>query len=114
MSAGFSFDPTGLLQGLTQTESKADVAIRMYAEQSALKLQNYAKEHRRWTDRTGHARQRLTGSSAKITTGYRLQLAHGVDYGLWLELAKEKICHHTRDNQLCWPKRDSTRSGKAA
>lgn len=90
MSAGFSFDPTGLLQGLTQTESKADVAIRMYAEQSALKLQNYAKEHRRWTDRTGHARQRLTGSSAKITTGYRLQLAHGVDYGLWLELANEK------------------------
>lgn len=90
MAKGFRLDASSLVRGLTNLESKTDVAIRMYAEQSAVRLQNYAKEHRKWTDRTGHARQRLEGSVHPIQTGYRIQLAHGVDYGLWLELAHEK------------------------
>ena len=86
----FSFDPNDLLQGLTRLETKADAAVRMYAETSALKLQNYARQHRRWTDRTGQARQRLTGDVLIMANGYRLRLAHGVDYGIFLELAHEK------------------------
>lgn len=86
----FKFDPSDLLTGLMRFESKSDAAIAAYAETSALKLQNYAKENRRWTDRTGHARQRLTGTSGKVSEGYKLTLAHGVDYGIWLELAHEK------------------------
>lgn len=87
---GFSLDASGLINGLIGAEDKADTAIRMYAEQGALKLQNFAKENRRWTDRTGHARQRLTGYTGKVTNGYKITLAHGVDYGIWLELANEK------------------------
>ena len=90
MAKGFRLDTTGLLNGLISTPNKFDIAVRMYAEQGALKLQNYAKEHRRWTDRTGHARQRLNGYVGKSETGYRLYLAHGVDYGIFLELAHEK------------------------
>lgn len=86
----FRLDASSLLEGLSSTETRAKAAIRMYAETSALKLQNYAKEHARWTDRTGHARQRLTGDSLVVTEGYKLRLAHGVDYGKWLELAHEK------------------------
>lgn len=86
----FSLDPSGLLNGLLNTQSKSDLAIQIYAEQGALKLQNFAKENRKWTDRTGHARQRLTGTSGKVQNGYQLTLAHGVDYGIWLELAHEK------------------------
>ena len=90
MAKGFRLDSDSLAKGLASLESKTDTAFRMYAEQSAVRLQNYAKEHRKWTDRTGHARQRLEGSVHPIQIGYRLQLAHGVDYGLWLELAHEK------------------------
>lgn len=86
----FKFDPSDLLNGLMRFENKSDAAVATYAETSALKLQNYAKENRRWTDRTGHARQRLTGTSGKVSEGYKLTLAHGVDYGIWLELAHEK------------------------
>ena len=53
-------------------------------------LRDSAQENRRWTDRTGQARQRLNGYVGKIAEGYRITLAHGVDYGLWLELANEK------------------------
>ena len=87
---GIKFDLSGMISGLADCESKADIAIRMLAEQGALQLQSSARENRKWTDRTGHARQRLTGYVGKIPDGYRITLAHGVDYGIWLELAHEK------------------------
>ena len=90
MSFSFKFDSSLLESGLFDFESKAQAAIRMYAEQSALALQNNAKQNAKWTDRTGHARQRLTGDVLVVANGYKLRLAHGVDYGLWLELAHEK------------------------
>lgn len=90
MANGFRFDISDMVVGLTGLESSADKAIRVYAEQGALQLQNFARENRKWTDRTGQARQRLHGYVGNIPEGYRITLAHGVDYGLWLELANEK------------------------
>lgn len=90
MANGFSLDAQGLISGLASAGERTDAAFRMYANTSALQLQNYARENRKWTDRTGAARQRLEGSSYPIQNGYRIQLAHGVDYGIWLELAHEK------------------------
>ena len=87
---GFEFDPKDMINGITQAATKSEAAIAMYADNAALTLQNYAREHRPWTDRTGHARQRLTGSVARVAQGYQIILAHGVDYGKWLELAHEK------------------------
>lgn len=84
------FDSGSLEQGLAMFEDKAEAAIRMYAETSAKKLETEAKENRKWTDRTGDARTRLRGSTGKIAKGYELRLAHGVPYGIWLELANEK------------------------
>lgn len=90
MANGFRLDISKLANGLIGAQDKADLAIRMYAEQGARQLENFAKENRRWTDRTGHAWQRLTGYVGKSEMGYRIYLAHGVDYGIWLELANEK------------------------
>lgn len=90
MASGFRLDISKLADGLIGAQDKADLAIRMYAEQGARQLENFAKENRRWTDRTGHARQRLNGYVGKSEKGYRIYLAHGVDYGIWLELAHEK------------------------
>jgi hypothetical protein len=90
MADNLRFDLSGMIAGLTAGPNTIDAAVRLYAEQGALKLQNFARENRRWTDRTGHAKQRLTSYVGKISNGYRITLAHGVDYGLWLELANEK------------------------
>lgn len=90
MANGFRFDISDMVSGLSRMDNAADKAIRVYAEQGALKLQNFAKENRKWTDRTGQARQRLHGFVGAIPEGYRITLAHGVDYGLWLELAHER------------------------
>lgn len=83
-------DMSGLEAGLNALMGKSEAALRMYAETAALRLQNYMRDNAKWTDRTGHARQRLTGTANKVTSGYRITLAQGVDYGIWLELAHEK------------------------
>lgn len=92
MSKGtsFKFDASLLEKGLLSLESKSAMAIKAYADTSALKLQNYARKNRPWKDRTAHARQRMTGSVRVMTSGYKLVLAHGVSYGKWLELAHNK------------------------
>lgn len=86
----YRFDAGTVAKNLIKTESKAILAIKMYAQTSVKKMEGDAKSQARWTDRTGHARQRLIGYVTDEFEGVRLNLAHGVDYGLWLEVANEK------------------------
>lgn len=84
------FDMSGLESGLNSFIGKSDAALRGYAENAALKLQNHMRDKAPWVDRTGHARQRLTTEVRRVAQGYLIELSHGVDYGVWLELAHEK------------------------
>lgn len=93
MAAGSSlkFDTKSLQKTLnTIYEDKVKDAMRMYAESAAVKLESYMKSNRPWTDRTGMAKARLSAAVQELAEGLRIALAHGVDYGIWLELANEK------------------------
>ena len=71
--------------------TKIGATVLMYSATKASEIQAKMKINRPWTDRTGMAKARLNTSVSKTETGsYRITLAHGVDYGLWLELAHEK------------------------
>ena len=50
-------------------------------------MEGYAKSHAPWTDRTGHARQSLHGGVDIQDDQQVLYLSHGVEYGIWLEIA---------------------------
>lgn len=50
-------------------------------------MEGYAKEHAPWTDRTSHARQSLHSGVDVRDNQFVLYLSHGVDYGIWLEIA---------------------------
>lgn len=50
-------------------------------------LEGHAKGHAPWTDRTSHARQGLHAGAEENGDEFILYLSHGVEYGLWLELA---------------------------
>ena len=94
------FDVSDIIKGIESLEDKSDRAFNQYAETSALKLQNYARKHRPWTDRTAQARKRLTGYvTRKDLNVYRINLAHGVDYGVYLE-ATNNPEWSTGNNQL--------------
>lgn len=80
-------DMADLLSGF---EYKVDMAVLGYAETASKIMEADMKENAPWTDRTGAARQRLTGTVERYSNGYRIKLAHGVEYGAALELAREK------------------------
>jgi hypothetical protein len=88
--ATIRFDAQDLLNNLASMETKAEIAVKMYAQEGAKVFENYAKNNRRWQDQTGHARQRLVGWVERNKKNVRIYIGHGVDYGLYLELAHEK------------------------
>lgn len=90
MSNPFRMDVDTILRGLSDMDDRTDAAIRRFAGTSAEKLEAYAKENARWENRTGDARRRLKGDVLSVENGYKLRLAHGVDYGVFLELAHER------------------------
>jgi len=50
-------------------------------------LETYMKENAPWTDRTGNARQSLYTELEDLAKDIAvLYLAHGMEYGLWLEV----------------------------
>ena len=53
----------------------------------APQVESYAKRNAPWHDRSGNARGRLTAVSETPTGGpYKIILAHGVPYGIYLEV----------------------------
>lgn len=90
MALEWTFDLDNLSKGIYMLDTKADAAVNMLAENAAATLESDAKQQAKWTDRTGMARKSLKGSVQKLPGVYRIILAHGVDYGIWLELAHEK------------------------
>ena len=55
----------------------------------AAKMEAHAKREASWTDRTSNARQSLFGVSTKEGDKVVVILSHGVDYGVFLELAHQ-------------------------
>lgn len=88
--SNFSFNPADIQLSLARVDSRIMAGFAMYAKTAAIKMQNYAKINRKWTDRTGDARRRLRCTAAQVQNGWKLTLAHGVPYGIYLELAHEK------------------------
>lgn len=83
-------DSKGLEKGLESLSDKGDIAIKVYLNTAERKLEGYAQKNAPWTDRSGRARLGLHSYTEKKPFGYRLIIAHGVDYGIWLEFAHEK------------------------
>lgn len=79
-----------LENGVEKLSNQTDLALQLFCETGALKMQAYAQQNAPWTDRSGRARQTLKGSSEKQPEKYVIKIAHGVDYGIWLEFAHEK------------------------
>ena len=72
-------------------DDRLHTATLVICDTVARQMENYAKNNRRWTDRTTNARRGLRGSaywqdSQNIVTA----VMHSVNYGVWLELAHNK------------------------
>ena len=81
------FEENDILEGLDNVLSKTEVALRIYADSVAKKMEASAKENRPWQDRTGEARRTIKGFAkhASNRSKIRITLQDGVYYGKYLE-----------------------------
>ena len=86
----FKFDANNLIKGLAEREIKTRAALGLYADTLAKKMETHAKSNKPWVDRTGRAKQSLNSSWKWVGDVARVELSHGVYYGIYLELCNEK------------------------
>lgn len=86
----FKFNARGLMKGLAEREIKTKAAVGLYADTVAKKMEAHAKSNYKWTPRSGLAHQSLNGTWKWVGNVARVELSHGAEYGIWLELCNEK------------------------
>lgn len=91
MAFKLDYDKSTLNKNLDKMSVKLGAMLLMYASTKASELQSKMKLNRPWTDRTNMAKTMLNAKvSQPDKDTIRITLAHGVDYGIWLELAHGK------------------------
>ncbi len=91
MAFQLDYNNSTLKKNLNKMSEKIGVAILIYSATKAQEIESKMKINRPWTDRTNMAKALLSANvSQPNETTLRITLAHGVDYGIWLELANEK------------------------
>lgn len=91
MAFKFDYGQSTLSSGLDKMTDKLGAVVLMYASTKAVELEATMKQNRPWTDRTGMAKATLNAKVSQPNEDLiRITLAHGVNYGIWLELTNEK------------------------
>lgn len=91
MAFTIDWDSSSLNKNMDKMSTKLGAVILMYASTKASQLESKMKINRPWTDRTGMAKATLSAKVSQPDKNFvRITLAHGVSYGIWLELAHEK------------------------
>ena len=91
MAFKLDYGQSTLNKNLDKMSVKLGAMLLMYAATKASELQSKMKLNRPWTDRTNMAKTTLNAKVSQPNKDtIRITLAHGVDYGIWLELAHGK------------------------
>lgn len=91
MAFKLDYDESTLKKNLDKISTRLGAVILMYSSTKASELQAKMKLNRPWTDRTGMAKALLSAKVSQPNKNIvRITLSHGVDYGIWLELANGK------------------------
>ena len=91
MAITFSYSESTLGKNLDKVAERAGAVVLLYAGTKAQIIESDMKVNRPWNDRTGAAKAELrTAVTRPEQDIVRITLAHGVNYGIFLELAHEK------------------------
>ena len=91
MAIKIEYDKSKLKKNIDTISVKLGALVLIYAATKASYLESEMKINRPWTDRTGMAKALLNAKVSQPNDNtIRITLSHGVNYGIWLELAHEK------------------------
>jgi len=87
---GLTWTADTLTANLNKAPGRAFGYLAKTTAYFSLRSEAFAKTQAKWTDRTGNARNTLSGSYSATLTGdtarFTVEIAHGMPYGLWLEV----------------------------
>lgn len=91
MAFQLDYKGSSLSKNLDNMAVKLGAAVLMVLSTRTEQIEFYMKANRPWTDRTNMAKATLNAKCSRPSdTLFRITLAHGVEYGIWLELANGK------------------------
>lgn len=91
MAFTIDYSSSSLSKNLDKMGVKLGAVLLMYSATKAEEIESKMKINRPWTDRTNMAKVTLNAKvSQPDSNTIRITLAHGVSYGIWLELAHDK------------------------
>ena len=85
-----NFDPSGILNGLAETEIRMRAAVGLFGDAAAKKLEADAKKNAPWKDCSGDARKSIQGESEWAGANMKVGVSGNMDYFVFLEYAMEK------------------------
>lgn len=87
INALISIDGGDLSVTIDRMDDQIDRAIAATMMFYSQKATTYARQHARWQDRTGNARNGLFARVDRESQGrYNMTVSHSVPYGVWLEV----------------------------
>lgn len=91
MASKFTWSKDTLTGNIESSFGRVVQYLGRTSEYYSLRMETYAKSKARWTDRTGNARNSLAGAheggaTGSSTASFTISIAHGMPYGIWLEL----------------------------
>lgn len=81
-----TLDTSQIKTNLAQLPTKVDKMVAGVVERYIGVSEGYMKSNAPWHDRTGNARQSLHAVAVHAPGTHSLILAHGMPYGIWLEV----------------------------
>ena len=85
-----SIDASEVIQGLERFDNTMQAQLKVVGSTISHNMEAYAKSNHPWTNRTYSAEHQLKGDFTVNDNTLDIMIKHGVDYGIWLELAHEK------------------------
>lgn len=99
-------DGTQVIGNLEAMIPRMQAGLSVVGETVGAKMQSYAQNNAKWTDRTGAARGGLSYKSVWQGNVLDISIMHTVDYGIWLEVrnfpyaGRLAILEDARDSQV--------------
>lgn len=79
--------PSVIRVNLARLEAGTRLRVNRLLRTTAVRWEALAKTQAPWTNRTGMARATLHADATMNGMGGEIVLSHGMDYGIWLEIA---------------------------
>lgn len=100
-----NIDVSEVMRNLYELDDRVKVALDIIGDTTGQKMLGHAQNNRPWVDRTNSAKDQLHYSVDWEGQVLDISIAHGVDYGVWLETnesfqGRYQILDKARDSQV--------------